>query len=238
MFKKTMKFDDLDGNEVTQTFYFNYNKKEIAELLEFGAVQQFAEPGVVHTPLEEMMEKLSTPREEQGLSQQENNQQAYNIFQALILDAYGEKGEDNVTFKKSWDLRKYFESHVAFVELIFEFLGNEKLAAEFMENCLPPRLVARAKEEMEAEKANRKSDSTIAEMVSEAAERQKDPATRIEPGLEAAREAGVAPQESDIVTVTEGMTDDEILAAKPQDLSKAQLLRGFELKNAKNQNQG
>lgn len=225
MFKKTMKFDDLDGNEVTQTFYFNYKKKEVAELLEFGAVQQFAEPGKKYMPLEEMMEKLTTPREEQGLSQQENNQQAYNIFQALILDAFGKKGEDNVTFEKSWELRRYFESHVAFDDMIFEFLGNEKLAAEFVESCLPPRLVAKAKEEMAKEGAK----PTVAEMVQEADRRQQDPETRVLPSSEEA----VAEKSMEELTAAEVSEMDDIAFKKldPRRLSKEAMMAAFERKS-------
>lgn len=175
MFKKTMKFDDLEGNEVTQTFYFNYNKKEIAELLEFKQ-------------LEEKLRVLTMPVEDSGLTQQENNQQAYDIFQDLILDAYGEKGADNVTFKKTPELREYWRSHVAFVEMIFEFLEKPQLAAQFIENCLPAKLVQASKDELIAE-GRATSQASLAEMVQEAERRQKDPATRIEPGPEAAAAA-------------------------------------------------
>ena len=162
MFKKTMKFDDLDGNEVEQTFYFNYNKKEIAELLEFGQ-------------LEQKLAALSAPVSESGLTQVENNQQAYNIFQDLILDAYGEKGADNVTFKKTPELREYWKSHVAFVEMIFEFLENPKLATEFIENCLPAKMVAKAKAEMTAESGGALEGKTLHEMVEETDRRRADP---------------------------------------------------------------
>lgn len=203
MFKKTMTFDDLDGNEVTQTFYFNYNKKEIAELLEFKQ-------------LEEKLALLSKPVEESGLTQVENNQQAYDIFQDLILDAYGEKGADNVTFVKNENLREYWKSHVAFVELIFEFLENPRLGAQFVENCLPAKMVAKAKEDMAAENENKLTSETLMDMVEEADRRQKDPATRIEPG--------VAPQDADedikkvAVAVVEAQDADEP-AKRPEDLT-------------------
>lgn len=175
MFKKTMTFDDLEGNETTQTFYFNFTKKEVAELLEFEQ-------------LEEKLERLTTPPEVSGLSQVENNQMAYDTFQDLILRAYGEKGADNVTFVKNQRTREYLESHVAFVEIIFEFLEKPALAAEFIERCLPPKLVAQAKTEMAKENPGMSSE-TLHEMMLEAERRQQDPATRIEPGIEAAREA-------------------------------------------------
>lgn len=230
-----MKFDDLEGNEVTQTFYFNYNKKEIAELLEFKQ-------------LEEKLKLLTMPVEESGLSQVENNQQAYDIFQDLILDAYGVKGVDNVTFVKNEELREYWRSHVAFVEMIFEFLENPQLAAQFIENCLPAKMVARAKEEMQAANDNKLSSSTITEMAEEAARRQENPETRIEPGLKAAQEAGVAPVDFEAAgieypqavpahvpesgpIVTDGKTDEELLTMKPQEMTQPQLMRAFELKS-------
>lgn len=209
MFKKTMKFDDLDGNEVTQTFYFNYNKKEVAELLEFKK-------------LEEKLELLSKPIEESGLTQQENNQQAYDIFQDLILDAYGEKGADNVTFRKTPELREYWKSHVAFVEMIFEFLANPSLAAQFIENCLPAKLVAKAKEELSAENQGKLSPGTLSEMAQEAARRQEDPATRIEPGLDAAVEALQPGPE--MVKAAQSVADGGVPGKKTEDLTEEDIL--------------
>lgn len=224
MFKKTMTFDDLEGNEVTQTFYFNYTKKEVAELLEFKQ-------------LEKKLEQLQKPVEESGLSQVENTRQAYDIFQDLILDAYGEKGADNVTFRKTPELREHFKSHVAFVEMIFEFIGNAQLAAQFIENCLPPKLVARAKEDL-VENNKGLPQGTLTDMVAEAERRQQDPATRIEPGPEAAAaalgentEVANLAQATAATKTTDGLTDEEILEKKPQDLTKSQLLRAMELKN-------
>jgi hypothetical protein len=209
MFKKTMKFDNLEGEEVTQTFYFNYNKKEIAELLEFGR-------------LEEKLALLSQPVEESGLTQQENNQQAYDIFQDLILDAYGEKGQDNVTFIKNEQTKAYWKSHVAFVEMIFEFLENPQLAAEFIEKCLPAKMVQKAKEEMAADQGRKVTPETLSEMVLEAQRRQEDPATRIEPGLDAAVEALQPGPE--MVKAAQAIADDTTPEKKIEDLTEADIL--------------
>lgn len=224
MFKKTMKFDDLDGNEVSQTFYFNYNKKEVAELLEFGAIQEFAKAGETHLPLEEKLARLSTPVEESGLSQTENNRQAYGIFQDLILDAYGVKGEDNVSFEKNDKNRNYFRSHVAFPEMIFEFLENPKLAAEFVESCLPPRMVEKAKAEMQKENSNKLTSANLSEMVDEAARRQKDPATRIEPGPEAA--AAVLGENAEVAQAARSIAENSggVKAKAQEDMTEEDIL--------------
>jgi hypothetical protein len=176
MFKKTMTFDNLEGEEVTQTFYFNYTKKEIMELIELK-------------DLELKFKLLSTSMEDSGLSNTENNRQAYTVFEDLILDAYGEKSTDNVTFVKNDRTREYFKNHVAFSDMVFEFIADPNLMQSFIENCLPPKLVSQAKEELAKEHKGELKGATLREMVAEAEERQKDPATRIEPGPEAAREA-------------------------------------------------
>lgn len=258
MFKKTMTFDDLNGEEVEQTFYFNYNMKEIAELLEFGHLAQFV-PTHRRLPLEEQLKILTVPVEESGLTQQENNQQGYDIFQGLILDAYGEKGADNVTFVKNTRTREYFASHVAFVEMIFEFLEKPQLAAQFIENCLPEKKVAEAKKELQKENAGKLSGATLTEMVAEAERRQKDPATRIEPGItpdmdpamvQAAEAiandsvvAGtVVPQEppTPVERKQEDLTPDEIMnmpqatfqSLDPRRFNKEQMLAAFKRKSS------
>lgn len=250
MFKKTMKFEDLNGDDVEQTFYFNYNKKEAAELLEFGRILEFPpEPDFVYEPLEKVLKDLSTPVEVSGLSQADNNRMAYLRFQSLILDAFGKKADDNVRFEKTVELRNYFKHHVAFVEMIFDFLGDEKQAAEFIEKCLPPRLVEAAKKEM----ASRKTPAEIDALVEEAARRQADPATRIEPGPQAAaaalgENAPVANLASAVAADTgevpekkqEDMTPEDILALDDaafkkidvRRLTRESMLAAYQRKNA------
>jgi hypothetical protein len=237
MFKKTMTFEDLDGNEVTDTFYFNFNKKELAEMIEFGN-------------LEEKMEKLSMPVEKSGLTQQENTKMAYDIFQDWILDSYGQKSADNLSFDKNETIRNYWRGHVAFVELIWEMIENPKLATEFIEACMPPKMVAAAKEEMKTKHEGLESTSLL-DMVAEAERRQKDPATRIEPGPEAAREAlGSNPEvEKAAVAVKEAqeapkpkseMTAEDVRALSDEDfanldvkgLSQAALVAAFQRKSS------
>jgi hypothetical protein len=245
MFKKTMTFDNLDGEEVTQTFYFNYTKKEVMELIELK-------------DLEAKFELLSTPMEDSGLSNVENNRQAYAVFEDLILDAYGEKGPDNVSFVKNDRTREYFKSHVAFSDMVFEFIEDPNLMQSFIENCLPPKLVGQAKAELAKEHKGELKGATLAEMVQEAEERQKDPATRIEPGPEAAREAlgsnpameqaaqaiaedsaPVAPAETDDKKKDEltaddirAMSDNEFSKLNVQGLSQPALVAAFQRKNA------
>ena len=222
MFKKTMKFDNLLGEPVEQTFYFHYDRKEVAELLEFGYISRFRPDNIEsRQPLEKQLEILKTPVAESGLSEKENTQQAYDIFQDLILDAYGEKGADNVSFVKNDRTREYFRNHVAFPELIFEMIGDPRLAASFVENCLPAREVEAAKAELTKQGH---TGASLHEMVEEAARRQEDPATRIEPGPEAAREAlGANPEIEKAAAQIASTTDGGVPARKTEELVAADI---------------
>lgn len=236
MFKKTMKFEDLEGNEVEKTFYFNFNKKELAEMIEFG-------------DLEGKMKTLSMPVEESGLTQQENTRMAYDIFQNWILDAYGQKSDDNLSFVKNEEIREYWKNHVAFVEMIWEFIEKPNLATEFIEACMPAKMVAAAKEELSTKHEGLQS-SNLLDMVQEAERRQKDPTTRIEPGPEAAAEAlgenkevaqaavavkELQDQEKPKSELTPGdiqnMTDEEFAKLDVKGLSQPALISAFQRKS-------
>lgn len=215
MFKKTMTFDDLDGNEVTQTFYFNYTKKEIAELLVFGELLEFPS-GRKPKPLEEQLKDLGTPMEVSGLTQVENNQMAYDTFQDLLLNAYGEKAEDNVRFIKNQQTREYFRNHLAFVELIFEMVEDTKLMNEFIEGCLPPKAVAAAKSELA------KDGAEVKNLVEAAAERQANPETAVAP---AEKPKQLTPE--DIAS----MSDEDFAKLDVQKLDRDQMMAAFKRKS-------
>lgn len=126
MLKKTITYDDYNGNEITEDFYFNFTKLEIMEKeLELGG-------------LEETVRRLSATTDAPA---------AYAIFKDLVLAAYGKKSEDGRQFIKSPELLKEFEQSPASSELIIEFLNNPDSGAQFIEGTLPAKLVADVKKE-------------------------------------------------------------------------------------------
>lgn len=197
MFKKTMTFEDLEGNEVTETFRFNYNKLELGKLLGFYE-------------LEKKIEMLQTPTSVSGLSEVENAQMAFDTFEFLIAGAYGIMSDDKRSFDKSPEITRQWKNHVAFTELIFEFIENPDLAGEFITECFPEKMVKEARAQIAKD---------------EAANPTPEPEEHIETGGELT--GTVTPLEE----MTDGKTDAEILKMEPQKMTPAQLLRGFQLKS-------
>lgn len=138
MLKKTITYEDFNGQRRTEDFYFSFSKLEIMEMLEIDDLQTTIK----------------------GIEESESTARAYALFKKLILDAYGIKSEDGRTFIKNAQVRAEFEGSPALSELIFEFLENPKLGSQFIEGCVPPALVEQAKREMDADKVKKDTEDT------------------------------------------------------------------------------
>lgn len=133
MIKKTITFEDLEGRQRSEDFYFNLTKAEILEL-QFSRVGGFAES------LEAIVKASST-------------KDILGIFKTIILKAYGKRDFDNGHFIKTDELSEAFSHSEAFSNLLFELLDNELAAGEFINNLMPANLRA------EVEDARRKQPS-------------------------------------------------------------------------------
>lgn len=126
MLKKSITYEDYNEETQTEDFYFNFTKLELIEL-------EVKFEGGLEGHLKKIMET-------------ENGKDAYYLFKDIVLAAYGTKSEDGKRFIKSDKLREEFESSPALSELIISFLENPKEGARFLEDCLPAKLVAAAKQ--------------------------------------------------------------------------------------------
>lgn len=117
MLKRDIKYTDFDGNEVTETFYFNISKHEIIEL-EVGH----------QGGMEEFLKKMVKLNDQKAL---------FAEFKRLILLSVGQKSPDGKRFVKTEELKQEFEQSAAFDELIMEFFMSEDAAANFVRGVLP-----------------------------------------------------------------------------------------------------
>lgn len=122
MLKKTITYEDYNGETLTEDFYFNLNKAELIAL-------ELTEKGGLANKMKEIVES-------------EDGAQIIATFKELILTAYGIKSEDGKRFIKSEDLRMAFEQTEAFSELFIELATNAKSAAEFVNGVVPASLAA------------------------------------------------------------------------------------------------
>lgn len=128
MFKKTITYEDFNGDTQTEDCYFNFSEAELAELeVTFG---------------------------DQGLSAFINDviatkdtKKTIILFKELILKAYGVKSEDGKKFKKSAELREDFASSAAYSALFMELSTNPDALTEFTNKIMPKKLIEEAKKQ-------------------------------------------------------------------------------------------
>lgn len=124
MLKKTIKYKDLDGNDVEDDFYFNLNKAEIAEL-------ELSRKGGLEAYFKELVDA-------------EDAGQIISIFKEVIGLSIGRRSADGKQFIKNQEIRDKFFQSDAYSSLFMEFLENptEEMGAAFMRGIVPADIAA------------------------------------------------------------------------------------------------
>lgn len=117
MLKREIAYEDFNGNQVSEVFYFNIAKNELVELeVEFDqGFSSFI----------------------QGVIDAKNHKELIKQFKALVLMAYGKKSEDGKRFIKSDQLREEFSQSAAYQTLFMELATNDNAAVIFLQGVLP-----------------------------------------------------------------------------------------------------
>ena len=122
MLKKTVTYEDYDGNEQTEYFYFNLNKVECLEL-EFGS-----DPG---KSLSESIRVLVNANDMGTV---------IATIKKILLTAYGVKSPDGKRFVKNDEVRTAFMESPAFEQIYWELVTDAEKAADFIAGIVPSDL--------------------------------------------------------------------------------------------------
>jgi hypothetical protein len=144
MIKKTITFEDLDGNKITEDFYFNLSKAELLEL--------------------ETSTKIGFSETLQRLVKEEDNNKIIEYFKKIILLSYGVRSDDGRRFIKSQELRDSFEQTDAYSELFMELATQADAGSAFI-NGIVPSSISKAIEDAEKTQAKPISDMSREELL-------------------------------------------------------------------------
>lgn len=112
MFKKTITYNDFNGVERTEDFYFHLTKAELIKL-------EFSESGGLTHIIEE-------------ITKEEDTEALLNIFDKIIRMSYGKRSLDGKHFEKKPEYADSFLSSEAYSELFMEFMQDANKASEFI----------------------------------------------------------------------------------------------------------
>ena len=120
MYKILEKYEDYDGNERVEEFYFNLTKAEITDM------ELTTEGG-----MSAMLNRIIAAKDTSKL---------IAVFKDLILRSYGQKSPDGRRFIKSDELTKEFTETPAYSQIYLRLATDDKAATEFVNNVIPKDL--------------------------------------------------------------------------------------------------
>ena len=116
MYKITRKFEDYNGVEKEQDFWFNLSKADILKM-------ELSEEGGMDKRLDKLVKT-------------KDMKEAIRVFEGLLLMAYGVKTDDG-RFVKNDQVRAEFASSAAYSDIYFELATNPEAAQKFVEGVIP-----------------------------------------------------------------------------------------------------
>lgn len=120
MIKWTITYPDYNGNEITEDFYFHYNKAELMEM-NFNADGAYSE----------FIKRIGNNRDYKALGQE---------FKQIILGAYGVKSDNGKVFRKSPEATRDFEQSEAYPTLYMELIADTDKMVKFVRGLVPKDL--------------------------------------------------------------------------------------------------
>jgi hypothetical protein len=124
MLKKTITYEDLNGETVSEDYFFHLSKAELIEL--------------------EMSHQGGLSMWLQAVVSAEDGASIIREFKKIILSAYGQRSNDGKRFVKTQELRDEFESTEAYSALFVELVTNTNSAIEFVNGVIPRGMVEEA----------------------------------------------------------------------------------------------
>lgn len=121
MLKRTVKYEDYNGETTSDVVYFNLTKSELVEL-ELSYDRGFGEAL-------------------QAIIDAKDHKTLIFEFKKILLLSYGIKSEDGKRFIKSDELRLEFSQTAAYNALFMELAMDDNAAADFIKGIMPKDLV-------------------------------------------------------------------------------------------------
>lgn len=120
MLKKTITYEDYNGKERTEDFYFHLSKPAVINL-------EYSVPG----GLSNFVDRAVKRGDEKDL---------LDLINIFITKSYGQKSDDGKRFIQNDEVLQAFLESPAYEEFLFETLSSSKSATEFINGIMPKDL--------------------------------------------------------------------------------------------------
>lgn len=117
MFKETITYKDYNDTERTEDVYFNFTKSEAIKM-------ENSIEGGLSEKIKRIVDSKNTP-------------ELMNLYETILLTAYGIKSDDGRRFIKSEEISKQFKESPLYDEIFVRLLTEEGYAEKFIEGITP-----------------------------------------------------------------------------------------------------
>lgn len=124
MLKKTITYEDFNGETVSEDFFFHLSKAELVEL-------EMSYEGGLSAALQRIIDT-------------QDGKKIIAEFKNIVLGAYGKRSDDGKRFIKNQQLREEFESTEAYSTLFMELVTDTDAAIEFINGVIPSGMAEEA----------------------------------------------------------------------------------------------
>lgn len=139
MLKKTVTYEDYDGNTRTEDLYFNLTRAEALDIA-------FELPDGLTDSLSDRITSDDPDKTEQRqvaltLLDKLGSAGIYKFIKSIVTKSYGVKSADGKRFEKSEELTTKFTQTLAYDAVLMEFISDDVAAAEFINSVLPVKAI-------------------------------------------------------------------------------------------------
>ena len=133
MIKKTVSYENFNGDKVTKDLYFNLTKFEATEFA-------LDLPDEITSEVSKDGANAANTDSVSKIVQKLGGKGIIEFIRKLVLKAYGIKSEDGERFEKSEKISTEFSQTMAFDTLMMELLTNDEEASRFITGVIPAEL--------------------------------------------------------------------------------------------------
>lgn len=120
MLKKTITYENFNGEEVSEDFFFHLSQAELVEL--------------------EMSHQGGLSESLQRIIAADDGKAIMTEFKNILLSAYGKRSDDGKRFIKNQELRDEFLSSEAYSVIFMELVTDPQAAVVFVNGIVPKNL--------------------------------------------------------------------------------------------------
>jgi hypothetical protein len=124
LLKKTITYEDFNGETTSEELFFHLSKAELVEL-------EMSHEGGLSASLQKIVDS-------------QDGKAIIAEFKSIILNSYGKRSEDGRRFIKNQTMRDEFESSEAYSTLFMELVTDTDAAIEFINGVIPKGMAEEA----------------------------------------------------------------------------------------------